>query len=68
MRSTEFALVARDALPFWWVGQTAPAASERGVSINEIMLRSGVGGRANVLTGNSPDQNRSFSSDMSAND
>jgi AraC-like DNA-binding protein len=48
---------ARDegnTLPYWWIGQTAIAASGRGVPINRMMLSSGVAEKAGGISGDTP--------------
>lgn len=50
----EFAQDGRETLPFGWIGQTALAASSRGVPISNMMLESGVGGKAGYLSSETP--------------
>jgi AraC-like DNA-binding protein len=40
-----------NTLPYWWIGQTAIAASGRGVPINRMMLRSGFAEKTGAISG-----------------
>jgi AraC-like DNA-binding protein len=54
MSSTGPARDGRETLPYWWIGQTAIAASGRGVPINRMMLSSGVAESEGCLSSSTP--------------
>jgi AraC-like DNA-binding protein len=54
MGNIDSARNARETMPFQWIGQTAIAASSRGVPIDQMMLGSGIAAKMGCLSNNTP--------------